>query len=71
MRAELLEQNGYSVDVLEFIDMEHTPKNILIRAVKNPSMDESRVEESKIRVSALLNELCVTQTLSELLRKKS
>ena len=30
----MLEQKGYEVQVLEFIDMEHTPKNILIRAVK-------------------------------------
>lgn len=34
LRAELLEQQGYQVQILEFIDMEHTPKNILIRAVK-------------------------------------
>ncbi|MBO7136106.1 MAG: SAM-dependent methyltransferase, partial [Spirochaetaceae bacterium] len=34
MRAELLESSGYSVQLLEFIDMAHTPKNILIRAVK-------------------------------------
>lgn len=35
LRASLLEQQGYNVQILEFIDMEHTPKNILIRAVKN------------------------------------
>lgn len=34
LRAEYLEREGYEVQVLEFIDMEHTPKNILIRAVK-------------------------------------
>ena len=34
MRAEVLESKGYKVQLLEFIDMEHTPKNILIRAVK-------------------------------------
>ncbi len=34
LRAEMLEQCGYATQVLEFIDMEHTPKNILIRAVK-------------------------------------
>lgn len=33
-RAELLEEQGYQVQLLEFIDMEHTPKNILIRAVR-------------------------------------
>lgn len=34
LRGEILESAGYSVQLLEFIDMEHTPKNILIRAVK-------------------------------------
>lgn len=34
LRGEWLEQMGYKVQMLEFIDMEHTPKNILIRAVK-------------------------------------
>lgn len=34
LRADLLETKGYRVQLLEFIDMEHTPKNILIRAVK-------------------------------------
>ena len=33
LRAEYLEREGYEVQVLEFIDMEHTPKNILIRAI--------------------------------------
>lgn len=33
LRADLLEQKGYEVQILEFIDMEHTPKNLLIRAV--------------------------------------
>ena len=34
LRAQILESRGYDVQLLEFIDMEHTPKNILIRAVK-------------------------------------
>ena len=34
LRGEWLEQQGYKVQMLEFIDMEHTPKNILIRAIK-------------------------------------
>ena len=34
LRAEILESRGYQVQILEFIDMEHTPKNILIRGVK-------------------------------------
>lgn len=39
IRAKLLDVMGYKTQLLEFIDMEHTPKNILIRAVKSPSAD--------------------------------
>ncbi len=35
IRAQVLENHGYRTQILEFIDMEHTPKNILIRAVKD------------------------------------
>lgn len=38
VRANLLEQQGYETQILEFIDMEHTPKNLLIRAVKRQRM---------------------------------
>lgn len=34
IRAEVLKTKGYRTEILEFIDMEHTPKNLLIRAVK-------------------------------------
>ncbi len=39
LRAEALKQYGYDVDLIEFIDPEHTPKNLLIRATrkKNPA----------------------------------
>ena len=41
LRAEWLEQQGYKVQLLEFIDEEHTPKNILIRAVKKSGITKS------------------------------
>lgn len=37
LRAKALEAAGYSVQMLEFIETEHTPKNILLRAVKRDS----------------------------------
>ena len=40
VRVSLLEQAGYSVQVLEFIDMTHTPKNLLIRAVRKKNRSE-------------------------------
>jgi SAM-dependent methyltransferase len=45
-RAEFLELSGYSTQVIEFIDTEHTPKNILIKAIKSskPPLTESKTE---------------------------
>lgn len=43
LRAEYLESEGYHVQVLEFIDMEHTPKNILLRAVKSPGLSSAKM----------------------------
>ena len=45
LRAEMLEQCGYDTQVLEFIDMEHTPKNILIRGVKRNKEREVNFEK--------------------------
>ena len=42
MRASLLEILGYKTQILEFIDMEHTPKNILIRAVKTGASNNQK-----------------------------
>lgn len=47
LRAELLEAQGYKVQLLEFIDMEHTPKNILIRAVKRAKSERGAGEYPK------------------------
>lgn len=41
LRAEYLTDEGYDVQVLEFIDMDHTPKNILIRGVKTGKKSEN------------------------------
>ena len=50
LRAKYLEQSGYETQVLEFIDMEHTPKNILLRAVKTNQAkqgNESQIQACK------------------------
>lgn len=39
-RAQLLEMNGYRIQVLEFIESEHTPKNLLIRAIMGNSLEQ-------------------------------
>ncbi len=47
IRANALEIMGYNTQMLEFIDMEHTPKNILIRAYKTGEMNEDALKEYK------------------------
>lgn len=63
IRANLLEEAGYDTQVLEFIEMEHTPKNILIRAVRR----QEKREDSGI--SELTAALGVETTLQKLFRK--
>ena len=62
LRANLLEQQGYETQILEFIDMEHTPKNLLIRAVKKGSMrpkhsTDIRTVEEMLHVMPTLDKL--------------
>ena len=69
LRADLLEQQGYETQILEFIDMEHTPKNLLIRAVKkNGIRPKSIGKNSDIqKVKELLH---VNPTLENMLNTK-
>lgn len=47
VRAKILESKGYETQILEFIDMEHTPKNLLIRAVRTKPLTEVPLQEAK------------------------
>ena len=69
IRANLLECNGYKTQILEFIDMAHTPKNILIRAVKKPRPKKS-VEKARAEIESVLSEFSLKPTLYELLSQK-
>ncbi len=66
LRAELLEQQGYRTQILEFIDMEHTPKNILLRAVY-----EGRPKHNEKEIREILDFLQIKPTLYELLGQKT
>lgn len=72
IRANLLEQQGYEVQLLEFIDMEHTPKNILIRGVKQNEPSEKLCEKRQ-KETSLYETMCDTLnlhgTLEKLLKK--
>mgnify|MGYP000233269433 CR=1 FL=1 len=66
IRAKLLENAGYETQILEFIDMEHTPKNLLIRAVKRQEGSKKLPEELK----ACMEAYHVKPTLADLLAEK-
>lgn len=72
LRADLLEQQGYETQILEFIDMEHTPKNLLIRAVKKNGMRPKSGSgiSKKSDISSVTELLHVAPTLEKLLQNK-
>ncbi len=64
VRAQLLEEMGYETQILEFIDMEHTPKNLLIRAIKK---DGLRPKVGNVRKTTEF--LHIETTLQKLLKE--
>ena len=65
IRAAVLEDAGYAVDVIEFVDFEHSPKNLMLRAVytgkKRPG--------SREKAEALREAYGFKQSLLELIPK--
>jgi len=66
VRAEVLRQCGYDVDVIEFVDFEHSPKNLMLRcrrrAAKAPDLSS---------IETLLAQYGVKQTLVEALKNEA
>lgn len=70
MRGQLLEIYGYRTQLLEFIDMEHTPKNILIRAVRSHKIVPAPVRQQRVRqYEACRDFLGASPTLERLLNE--
>ena len=63
IRGNLLEYMGYNVNLLEFVDLSHTPKNILIRAVKNPNKAENVKLRAMDEVKRMMDEFGLSQAL--------
>ena len=79
IRADLLEWQGYKVDVLEFVDFAHSPKNVLIRWIRRKGANgESRADAKKNersltaleRVEKAIETYHVNPTLYQLLKEK-
>lgn len=53
-RAQLLGAAGYEVQVVEFVELEHTPKNVLLRAVRRPARDRAKAFDDYLAFKAAL-----------------
>lgn len=68
VRGNLLEAVGYKTQLLEFIDIAHSPKNILIRASKS-NISDAKKEKSLKEVNDLMKEFNFSPTLYKLLKE--
>ena len=70
VRALLLQACGYTVQIMEFIETEHTPKNILIHAVKKTQSPEKEAQlkaHALRRYRCIQENFCIEPTLAKLL----
>lgn len=69
IRSNLLECCGYKTQLLEFVDFEHTPKNLLIRAVLNPSITIKARKKALAEVEELIKEFGISPKFYVLLNE--
>ena len=62
IRGMILEDCGYSVDMLEFVDFAHSPKNIMIRAYRN----KAKSGKNRQNIQDLMQKYHFNQTLYQL-----
>ena len=70
LRAQYLEREGYEAQILEFIDMEHTPKNLLIRALHRKKPSAKKREKASKEVNAFCEQFGFAPTLWKLLQEE-
>ncbi len=68
IRGAMLEYSGYKTQLLEFVDLSHTPKNILIRAIKRPTTPKAHKEKMLLEAEQLINEFNFKPTIYQLLK---
>lgn len=67
IRANLLESQSYKVQILEFIDLSHSPKNILLRCIKSDKISEQKKTKAIKEVESIMMEFNLKPTLYKLL----
>lgn len=68
IRGLMLEACGYKTDIMEFIDIAHSPKNLLIRAVKK-NVSQDKRNRAVADAEDLCHEFGVRQTLMDMLKE--
>ncbi len=68
LRSLILEKHGYKSNIIEFIDMEHTPKNTMIKAIKKQTVSKDFIAKKEHEINDILNTFKVKPTLLELLQ---
>ncbi len=68
IRGAMLEYRGYKAQLLEFVDLSHTPKNILIRAVKRSTTPTAHKEKMLLEAENLMKEFNFKPTIYDLLK---
>ena len=69
IRGNLLQTQGYKTQIMEFIDMAHTPKNILIRAIKRPISAQAK-QKALTEAENIIEEFNLSPTLYRILKEK-
>jgi SAM-dependent methyltransferase len=65
LRAAILERAGYQTQIVEFIDLEHTPKNLLLRAVRSNVPDPAAAAAYELlKVQLGVNEFSLERLLA-------
>ena len=60
LRARLLDVHGYRTQIVEFVDMEHTPKNVLLRAIRREAADDAEVDSRQQEYKRLKTDLAIS-----------
>lgn len=67
LRCLMLESKGYDVTALELIDPEETPKNVLIKAIRNDKISEEKKAEKRSEYDGICQKLAIDPYLAKLI----
>ncbi len=69
LRVKRLESVGYDVTTLELIDPDETPKNLMIRAIKNKNISSENMNKALVKYQEICKTLGISPTLDALLKE--